>query len=85
MISARCEKNVFLQIQPLDYSNPSDTKREIYKYHQDGTLLVKIILDEDEDLFFDQSCLMDIDKEGNIYHLWIRKNGPILVKWTKVK
>lgn len=63
------------------------TKYFVHKYNPKGEFVSKILLDRDNRLFFVQDSIeafVDVSMKGDVYHLWIQKEGPKLIKWGKV-
>jgi hypothetical protein len=79
--------NIFLLMNISDIVKGKG-KEVVHKYSSKGDFLVEIDIDQDDRIFAAQEeggRFLDVDDKGNIYHLWIRKEGPKLIKWEKVK
>jgi hypothetical protein len=79
------QSQVFLVVTKSDPKGNYQTY--LIKYDYQGKVLLEILLDKDERLYFTQEdkTFIDIDDDLNIYHLWITKQGPRLVKWKYQK
>ena len=79
--------NNFLLISIADSTISQKVKYTIQKYSSEGIFEASVVLNIDDNLYFAQNdigCLVDVDNDGNIYHLWIKKEGARLVFW-KIK
>jgi len=78
--------NIFL-LMNISETLGEKGKEVVQKYAPKGEFIVEICIYQDDRLFATQEeggRFHDVDDDGNVYHLWIQKEGAKLIKWEKV-